>query len=156
MTGYLAIDSNLTLLLAVGRAEKGLVARHKHLRPFNEADYELLQGFLVFADEVVTTPNALTEVSNIATYGIAEPARSRIVASLQGLIGSFREIYHPSTGVADQDEFARLGLADCAWLSVLDRRTRLLTVDNDLYLAALNRGCHAVNFHHARIERRRD
>ena len=112
MTNRLALDSNLTLLLAVGRAEQGLVAKHKRLRPFDEADYQLLLGFLIHADEVVTTPNARTEVSNLAPYGMFEPARSRITASLRGLIAAFSEIHCPSRIVAEFDEFTRLGLAD--------------------------------------------
>ena len=82
----LALDSNLTLLMAVGRAERGLVSRHKRLRAYGVADYELLLGFIVVAEQMITTPNAMTEVSNIADFGMLEPARSRIVSSVKGLI----------------------------------------------------------------------
>ena len=51
-------------------------------------------------------------------------------------------------------EFSQLGLADCAWLAMLDDSTRLLTVDNALYLAAHRCGCDAVNFNHVRASRR--
>ena len=148
-----ALDSNLTLLLAVGRAERGLVATHERLRQYSEADYELLTGFLAVSDAVITTPNAMTEVSNIADFGIREPARSRVAASIRGLIGAFVEVYWQSSKLGDFVEFNRLGLADCSLLAVLDDRTRLLTVDSALYLAALGRGCHAVNFNHIRVAR---
>jgi hypothetical protein len=149
----LAIDSNLTLLLAVGRAERGLLYRHKRLRHYTEADYELLQGFIAVAERVVTTPHSLTEVSNLADFGILEPSRTRITASVRGLIEAFVELYCPSVELAGAPEFQRLGLADCAWLAALDNNTRLLTVDNELYLAALDRGCDAVNFNHVRVAR---
>ena len=147
------MDSNLTLLLAVGRAERGLVASHKRLRPYGEDDYELLQGFIVVSEAVVTTPNVMTEVSNIADYGVREPARARVTSSLKGLIGAFVEVYRQSADLTDFGEFERLGLADCSLLGVLDDKTRLLTVDNALYLAALERGREAVNFHHVRAAR---
>jgi hypothetical protein len=149
----LALDSNLMLLLAVGRAERGLVASHKRLRPYAEADYELLQGFIAVSDAVVTTPNVMTEVSNLADYGVLEPSRSRISASVKGLIAVFVEVYWQSRQLADFPEFERLGLADCSLLAVLDKRTRLLTVDNALYIAALQRGSAALNFHHIRSAR---
>ena len=156
MGDRLALDSNLILLLAVGRAEQGLIAKHKRLRQFDEADYELLLGYLVNAAEVVTTPNAMTEVSNLATFGMLEPARSRIVASLKTLITSFSETYAQSRLVSELDDFVRLGLTDCAWFPVLENGARLLTVDNDLYLVALQRGYSAVNFEHIRRAMRHD
>lgn len=111
----LALDSNLTLLLAVGRAERGLISNHKRLRAYSEADYELLLGFLVVAEELITTPNAMTEVSNIADFGILEPARSRVISSVKGLIEASIEIYCPSKKTVNHAEFTRLGLA---WLIV--------------------------------------
>ena len=151
----LALDSNLTLLFAVGRAQTGMISRHKRLQSYSEADYELLQGFLLSAQQVITTPQAMTEVSNLAGFGVAEPALSRINSSVKGLAEAFFEIYNSSRNLAQYDEFARLGLADCAWLAVLGGETRLLTVDNALYLAALQRGHFAVNFNHVRESLRR-
>lgn len=149
----LALDSNLLLLLVVGRTERGLLTRHKRLRSYSEADYELLQGFIAVSNVLVTTPSALTEVSNIADFGLLEPARSRVVHSLMSLVEVLDEIYWPSRQLAQIDAFARLGLADCSLLQVLDRNTRLLTVDNALYRAALERGASADNFDHVRIAR---
>ena len=147
----LALDSNLLLLLVVGRTERGLLTRHKRLRSYSEADYELLQGFIAVSNVLVTTPSALTEVSNIADsefVSLLAPAWPR----RWGLIGAFVEVYWQSSKLGDFS-FNRLGLADCSLLAVLDDRTRLLTVDSALYLAALGRGCHAVNFNHIRAAR---
>ena len=146
----LALDSNLVLLFAVGRAERGLVTVHKRLRPYSEADYELLQGFLAVTEKVTTTPNIMTEVSNIASFGIVEPALSRINSSVKGLAAAFDETYKPSGELTVLPEFDRLGLADCPLLAILDHRTRLLTADTLLYLAALDRGFEAINFDDAR------
>ena len=150
----IALDTNLTLLLAVGRAQRGLVPVHKRLQQFSDLDYGLLQGFLAVSDQVITTPFSMAEISNLAAFGVIEPARSRVVASLKGLTEAFVEVYTPSKVLARRAEFAWLGLADCAWLAVLDQHTRLLTVDNALYLAALKLGHNATNFHHVADIRR--
>lgn len=155
MGAPIALDSNLTLLLVVGRAESGLIERNKRLRAFGQVDYDLLCGFILHADGVVTTPNAMTEVSNIATFGIREPSSSRIVASLRAFVSQVGEAYCPSRQLAGSDEFSRLGLADCAWFPVMDAGAQLLTIDNGLYLAALGRGFEAVNFEHVRASYRR-
>lgn len=146
MASTLAIDTNLTLLLVVGRAERGLITRHKRLSAFTEADYQLLLGFIAIAPRVVTTPNALTEISNLAAFGITDPARSRIVASVATLTETLDEVYFPSREITRDEAFDRLGLADCAWLSLLDRETQLLTTDQALFIEATRRGFDAVNF----------
>ena len=147
----IALDTNLTLLLVVGRAERGLIAKHKRLRShFSEGDYELLVGQLSQARALITTPNALTEASNIAGFGIYGASMTRVIHSFQALTHGCHEIYQPSSGLVVRPEFSRLGLADCAWLSVLGQDTGLLTVDNALYLTALDQGLQAVNFDHIR------
>lgn len=149
----IALDTNLTLLLAVGRAERGLIARHKRLQRYSDTDYELLVGQLSQAQSLITTPNALTEVSNIARYGIHGASRARVMYSVRALACDCGEVYLPSKEVVMMTEFERLGLADCAWLAMLGQHTTLLTVDNNLYLAALTQGHRAINFDHVRASR---
>lgn len=58
----IALDTNLAVLFAVGRAERGLIARYKRLQNFSDADFDLLIGLLSQARALVTTPNSLTEL----------------------------------------------------------------------------------------------
>lgn len=150
MAKALALDSNLILLFAVGRAEQGLVSRHKRLSVFNDEDCRLLAGYLLNSRKVVATPNALTEAVNLASYGQSEPSLSRIMASLKSLINQVEEVFVPSRKASEHEDFFRLGLTDCAWLSLLDSDTDLLTMDRELYATATRRGFNAVNFHHVR------
>ena len=93
----------------------------------------------------------MSEVSNLADYGITDPWRERIVSSIRGLVEAFTEIYEPSKQLVKRSEFGRLGLTDSAWLAVLDDAATLVTVDLDLYLEAQRQGKQAVNFHHVRL-----
>ncbi len=153
MARRLALDSNLALLLAVGRALPDLIMQHKRLRGYSRGDFELLEGMLASVDSVVTTPHALSEVSNLATFGIVDPWRTRVVASIRGLVEAFTEIYTTSRALVHRPEFVRLGLADSAWLALLDESTTLMTVDLELYLEALAQGLNATNFNHERSSR---
>lgn len=150
----IALDTNLILLLAVGRAERGLIARHKRLQRFSEIDFDILIAELSRTRALITTPNAMTEVSNIVDFGLSGASRARVIKSVQELAMNCLEAYRPSGSLVVRAEFERLGLADCAWLAILDPETTLLTVDNDLYLAALNQGAEAINFDHVRASRR--
>ena len=108
---------------------------------------------LASVETVVTTRHALSEISNIATWGIPDPWRARVVTSVRGLVEAFTEVYNPSRALVQRPEFVRVGLADCAWLALLDASTTLITVDLDLYLEALRQGLKAVNFNHERSNR---
>lgn len=99
---------------------------------------------------LVTTPNALTEVSNLARFGRREPLRSEVMRSLASLVASMRENYVPSNPIVTFDEFLRLGLTDTTWLACLAPSDLLLTADLNLYLAALSRGLRTINFNHLR------
>lgn len=148
----LALDSNLALLLVVGQVDRRLIDGHKRLGSFTARDFDILIGMVASTDKIVTTPNVLTEVSNLASFGIVEPARTEITRSLKHLVEKFDERYVPSgeVTVAFAPEFARLGLTDAVWLSCLGKTTTLVTADLDLYLASLSRGLTALNFNHLR------
>lgn len=151
MSRLLALDSNLALLLVVGRVDRRLIGgRHGRLGSFTANDYDILLGMVASAKSLLTTPNVLTEVSNLARYGMAEPYKTEIMRSLQSLVGAVVEQYLPSCEAAKTPEFTRLGLADAVWLSCLDPKTTLVTTDLGLYLALLDRGLDAVNFNHER------
>ncbi|MGE0701083.1 MAG: hypothetical protein AB7O57_18455 [Hyphomicrobiaceae bacterium] len=151
MRGKLAIDSNLALLLVVGRAEEGLLSRHKRLRHFGQEDYLALLGYVSVAAKIVTTPNCLTEVSNLARFGIHGPSLDRVLSSLRVFVNACQEVHAESLGVSRDDQFDRLGLTDCAWLAMLGDGVTLLTVDDALHIEALRRGHDAVNFRHSRL-----
>jgi hypothetical protein len=145
----IAVDANLLLLLVIGTASTELIGKHKRLREYGIDDYRLLID-AIGRKSIAATPNVLTEVSNLAVYGLKEPLRSNVLGILGLLIENMPEQYRPSREVARQPEFRRLGLADAAWLCVLAPRDRFVTADLQLYLAALERGIDALNFNHLR------
>lgn len=145
--GYF-IDANLLILLIVGRVGEEFIARHSRLQQFVVEDYRILRNLLDQVEQVFVTPNTLTETSNLlAQHG--EPERSRFFDQLRFTIEESREIQVVSEVASQNREFRRLGLTDAALLEVATVETPLLTVDLDLYLAALTKDQDtAVNFRH--------
>lgn len=81
------VDSNLLLLYIVGKCDPRIIPRFTRTEKYTIKDFELLQALLerVFKT-VVTTPNVLTEVSNLATklqeserFSFRETMRSHVM-----------------------------------------------------------------------------
>ena len=73
--GYF-IDANLLLLLVVGNANPSAIARHRRLQEFTPDDYYMLIDLISQVQQVLVTPNTLTETSNLlGQHG--EPERSQ-------------------------------------------------------------------------------
>ncbi len=141
------IDTNLLLLLIVGSVGRDLIAKHRRLRRFTGEDFDNLINLLC-PEQVFVTPNTLTETSNLLAQH-KEPERSRFFDRLKFIIQESKEVVVASTVASRNNAFKRLGLTDAALLEVVTAETPLLTVDLDLYLAALAKGRDTVvNFTH--------
>ena len=142
------LDANLLVLLVVGETDSKLIAKHRRLREFDEEDYESLARLVSHVDQILVTPNTLTEASNLLAYH-REPEKSRFFEVLRILIEEHKEIVVASRVASRNTEFTRLGLADAALLEVVSNSNPLITVDLELYLAAARKESEsAYNFRH--------
>jgi hypothetical protein len=153
LTARVAIDANLLLLLIVGEANRGWIAQHKRLRAYNEDAYELLIEIIGDASRVIVTPNVMTEVSNLACQGMAEPGCSQIREILRIFACRVDERYTRSRHAVEQRHYGRLGLTDAVLLQNPDPDVTLWTDDLDLYLAAAAASMPVQNFTHLRRTR---
>ena len=142
------LDANVLVPLVVGATDQELIRRHRRLRASDTLDYELLVGLLANCQQVLVTPNTLTETSNLlGQHG--EPQRSGFFNTLRSLIEINREIVIISRQASGNPSFSRLGLTGTALLEAVTPETPLLTVDLDLYVAALAKAPNAAfNFTH--------
>lgn len=148
-SGYF-VDANLLVLLVVGSLGRDLIAKHKRLQTYSAEDYEILISLLDPVERVLVTPNTLTETSNLLAQH-AEPERSRFFERLRFIIQESKEDVVASAAASANSAFVRLGLTDAALLEAVTPDTPLVTVDLDLYLAAIERGQEiALNFTHFR------
>ena len=149
MRGYF-LDANLLVLLVVGSESRDLISKHRRLEDYTAEDFDILLDLLKGVGQLFVTPNTLTETSNLVSQH-GEPERSLLMTRLQYLIHGSQEIVVTSADASSNSQFERLGLTDAALLDAVTSDTPLLTVDLDLYLAALEAGEErAVNFTHYR------
>lgn len=147
----LVVDANLLVLLVVGMKRPDLIGKDKHIKDFSPSDYDLLCGALSGLSELLVTPNVVMECSNLIgdkeSEAFARDSLRRLLESDEVLVS---ENYVRSVGAAQRNEYKYLGVADCANLCLLDKRTALLTCDNKLADAAKRINPEPENFNHLR------
>lgn len=143
------IDTNLLVLLIVGKASERFVNTHKRTSSYTIDDFILLDLILSGATKIVVTPNILSETSNLIRQ-FSEPGRGQIIEFFKFFVENVCEIYAESALVIENKLFNRLGLTDASILSVQEKDTIILTDDLNLYLASDALGKTVINFSHAR------
>ena len=144
-TAGVLIDTNILLLLFVGTFDRSRIARFKRTVKFAEEDYDLVVQLLALFQKKVTTPNILTEVSNLAGQleGHVKPGFFQTFAEGISLLV---EDYVPSMTVAAMPAFRRFGLTDAGMLHTAQNRYLVLTDDFALWGYLASEGVSALNF----------
>jgi len=143
------VDANLLLLLFVGTADRKLIQAFKRTKQYTEEDYDMLTDYLKRFAMRVTTPNILTEVSNLAG-ALKDDYRDAFSSVFAKGIKLLSEHYVESRTITDTREFQKLGLSDSGIMLLAKGKYLLLT--DDLRLAECYRaaGGDVINFNHIR------
>jgi len=147
----LLLDTNLLILLVIGLTEPAQIERFKRTRAYTRADYELLRGFVNGYRALVTTPNVLTETSNLAGQ-LAEPLRGKALGVLAGFINGAEERFYVSRVLTEERLYLQLGLTDAAVQHAAAEQISILTDDLPLYGRLASEGAEVFNFHHLRFQ----
>ncbi len=143
------VDTNLLLLLIVGLTNEESITRFKRTNKYTIDDYRMLQVLLKSFKTLWTTPNILTEVSNLAG-NIEDWGKDQLFQILSKFILSHDEKYQPSKSVAGTYEFVRFGLTDSILLQVVTEGLLLITDDFPLAQYATKARIDVINFNHLR------
>ena len=147
-TSGVAIDTQLLLLLWIGNFDPGQIGR-KRLSRYVETDFDLLANLVDRCPKLVTTPNVLTEVSNLAGQ-LPEELAEEFRGEFRLVVEKLDERYHESPAVTKHNSFLRLGLADCTLLELARQDVLVLTDDHALYQQLTHENAPALNFTHLR------
>lgn len=142
------IDSNLLLLLFLGSYERKQISTNKRLATFTEGDFDLLTRFLAQFSQLVTTPNILTEVSNLSN-AIPDAKKAAYFTWFAGKLAVLEEEYVPST-TALGNRWARFGLTDAGIAEIAKNQYLVLTDDFRLSQSLQSDGIDTLNFNHIR------
>ena len=133
----------------MGGVQPKLIGRFKRLNTFIPDDYDTLEGLLKHFDRILTTPNILTEVSNL-TAQLTGKARIDCFDAFGIRLEVVVEEYIESRKVTSEPMFNEFGMTDTV-ITILARDRRLiLTNDFRLSQSLLRTGMDAINFNHLR------
>jgi hypothetical protein len=145
------IDANLLLLLYAGNCDVRLIGpRFMHLKAYTVEDYYALSYILKQFSRLVTTPNVLTEVSNLANKFTPDDKQGFFPQFAKELV-SVEEFHFPSNKAAKSKLFPILGLTDSVLLN-LCQDYLIITDDLRFYAKLTEQGLEALNFNHVRME----
>ena len=147
----LLIDTNLLLLLLVGKLNPSLIKTEKitDSQGFDEADFKQLRDFASQFQKLVTTPHILTEVSNHADK-IKGANHGKFIQQFISLIEILDERSEASRVLASADTFERFGLTDTAIRQLAKENILVITVDFALAGYLHKKGLAVINFNHVR------
>lgn len=146
----LLIDANLLLLFCIGAVNPDYIRQCKRTQKYVQEDFHCLVEFMGLFTSYVTTPNILTEVSNLATILTGKYQDDFRIIFSQFIIANTEE-YQESKELATMPSFFKFGLTDAGIIHVVQKNFLLITDDFPLSQFLSSQGVDVVNFNHLRI-----
>ncbi len=143
------VDTNILLLYFIGAYDQDLIPKFKRTRQFAVEDHAILIRLLGLFDKIVTTPNILTEISNLSGQ-LGEPKKSEYFKKFSSGISLLEEEYVASKDVADMREFVRFGLTDTGIVHLTRGKYLVLTDDFRLSQYLQSAEVDVINFNNIR------
>ncbi len=146
------IDTNLLVLLVVGTLSSTQISGFKRTTSYSCEDYKRL---LSFADQfkiIITTPNILTEASNLLE-GYAYK-QQQALAVLERFATGTKEISHESLSTMNlyPKSYLKFGLSDAVIHRIAEENYLVLTDDLNFCAYLQGQGLLAINFTNLRID----
>jgi rRNA-processing protein FCF1 len=143
------VDTNILLLYFVGKFNRDQVPKFKRTNQFTPEDFDLLVRLLSLFKRIATTPNVLSEVSNLSGQ-LDGSARTAYFREFARGIETLDERYVESAAASRMEHFPKLGLTDSAIFHCSKGQFLLLTDDSRLYELTERSGIDVINFNHLR------
>ena len=142
------IDSGPLLLLLVGMTGRERIRRFDRTKDnYTAAHFDMLREMIGQFSRIITTPNILTEVGNLAGKMRGEWLDDFRAAVAEIIQSEVKEKYRPSRLIVKTPPFSKVGLADAASIQVARQGGYLLlTSDRELCGRAKREKVAAVNF----------
>lgn len=143
------VDSNILILLIIGRYKQQLITRFGRTRKFTVEDFATLENFLKPFARILTTPQVLAEVNGLSN-DLPNDFKHDYYQVFAAQIATFSELSVPSTEAIHERVFYKLGLTDAGIMWVARKRYLVLTDDWPLAGQIENEGGDVINFNHLR------
>jgi hypothetical protein len=145
------LDANILLMDVIGTLDPARISTFKRTKMFTIDNYALLVRLLrQWFRAVVTTPNILTEVSNLAGE-LGEPLKARVFQIFAEAVKRVPEHYAASRAATEHPAFVKFGLTDAVMARMAAGDILVLTVDFPLSQYLECSQLPVLNFNHLRI-----
>ena len=143
----LLVDSNLLLLYFIGKFDLQLIGNESRTGKYSKDDFRILSWFISSFTKLVTTPNILTEVSNLSPK-LSGDTKTNYFNSYSNEVTLLTEYYSPSYDICSQVYFEKFGLTDAGMIQLVTNE--YLVLSDDLKLVHFMQGNRigAINFHY--------
>lgn len=146
----IAIDSNLLVLLLIGKYQPSYIPKFKPTASFLSDDLEIVSHFVAQFRSVVISPHVLAETSN-HSFKMPEGNLKQYLDVFVGLVGTFKETIVSKDAILSHRYFKKLGVTDVGLiLCCLEGKFLLLTIDRKLANMATECGVEAVHLNELR------
>jgi len=141
------IDTNLLLVYFIGMYDSRRIESYKRIKSkaFSIKDLEVISAIFNYFDKIITTPNILTEVSNLSNQ-LDEDERLIYYLLFAKLVSLFDEEYVPSSRVCSLDHFNRFYLTDSGIIELVKDKYLVLTDDFKLSGKLRSSGIDCIQF----------
>ncbi len=143
----LLLDTVLFVLLLYGSYDRKLIGVDKRLKQYAPEDLQTLVLFINFFKKLVTTPNILTEVSNLSGH----LSKTELPIEFVRRIAVVDEEYCPSIDACKSEIFKVVGLTDSAIAEIAEGKYLVLTDDFRLVGQLEKQKIDVLNFNHVRV-----
>jgi hypothetical protein len=143
------VDTNMLLLYAVGTFDIRQIGKFKRTQIYEKEDFRLLFTFLKQFNHILTTPNILTELTNL-TENLNYQTNELFFQSLTQQIEILEERYIETRNLAKTKVFVKFGLSDSAIAELGEQGFLVLTDDLKLFGFLSSKGIDCLNFNHIR------
>jgi hypothetical protein len=145
----LLIDTNLLLVYFVGSYDPDRIPRFKRTKIFTVEDFYTLLRVFKFFTKIVTTPNILTEVSNLSNQ-LPEDIKPLYYSEFAKQLATIEEQYTASIKISTLGHFKKFGLTDSGVIDLVKNKYLVLTDDLKLASYLQNVGTDVLNFNNIR------
>lgn len=145
------LDANMLIVYSIGKKHPEMLGSQKRVKEYIPEDFDLLVQLVEGVDQIVLTPNAVTECSDLfKDSNFENDAKDALKDLIQSPSCIVVEEYVPSSDAVSSPQYKFLGVADCAMLELVDSETFLISADGALSREAAKINPRSINFNHYR------
>jgi len=140
------IDTPLLLLYFIGKYDINRIKTFKRTEIYSEEEFYIIGNLILgHFSKILTTPNILTEISNLSGQ---LPEKLKFYEKLKTEINILDEKYFPSKTLCENEKFSEFGLTDISIKFLANKEYLIITDDLPFVNFLENKKIPVINWNH--------